>query len=1125
MPFKRLCPPVVAGVRVGVVQRVPPVDRSVFSVNLLINNQLHSVKALVDSGADQNFIQTALARKLGVSLRELEPPLLTSVLNGTKLSPISQVSEPVILKFSGNHVESISFFAMDNSHVSLVLGLPWLQLHNPHINWRDGSILSWSSHCMATCLSSAHLPVCAKISDPDEDIDVSNVPPEYLDLRCVFSKSKATSLPPHRPYDCSINLLPGSTPPKGRIYSLAPPEREAMDKYISESLAAGIIRPSSSPAGAGLFFVAKKDKSLRPCIDYRGLNEITVKNRYPLPLMSTAFELLQGAQFFTKLDLRNAYHLVRIKEGDEWKTAFNTPTGHYEYLVLPFGLTNAPAVFQALVNDVLRDFINRFAFVYLDDILIFSPTLDAHRSHVRRVLQRLLENQLFIKAEKCDFHQRSVAFLGFVISPGVVQMDPGKVEAVTGWAVPSSRRELQRFLGFANFYRKFVRNYSSVAAPLTALTSTKVRFLWNKDAESAFSTLKTMFTTAPVLAIPNPSSQFIVEVDASGTGVGAVLSQRLAKDNRVHPCAYFSRRLSPSEQNYGIGDRELLAIRLALEEWRHWLEGTETPFLIWTDHRNLEYLKTAKRLNSRQARWSLYFSRFNFVLSYRPASKNIKPDALSRLYAPVSQEGPETILPPHCLVATAQLHVETLVQRALAQDPGSANSPPGKLFVPLCVRTQVLQWGHSSLLACHPGIARTLSNLKQRFWWPTMSRDVKGFVAACDTCARSKTSNQPAAGLLRPLPIPHRPWSHIAVDFVTGLPPSCGNTCVMTIVDRFSKAAHFVPLPKLPSAKGTAELLVHHVFRLHGLPMDIVSDRGPQFTALFWKDFCRLIGASPSLSSGFHPQTNGQTERTNQKLEVALRCMVSENASSWSQWLPWIEYAHNSLPSSSTGLSPFQCCLGYQPPLFPTQEEEVAVPSVQAFVRRCRRVWARTRHHLLQAGKKYKKMADRRRVPAPAYRPGHRVMLSTANLPLKVLSRKLAPRFVGPFPVSKIINPCTVKLSLPLSMRRIHPSFHVSQLRPLISCPLSPPVKAPPPPTVIDGGETYMVRRLLKVRCRGRGLQYLVDWKGYGPEERCWVPSRFVLDHRLIEDFHRQNPEAPTRAPRGARKGGGTVTI
>ena len=213
---------------------------------------------------------------------------------------------------------------------------------------------------------------------------------------------------------------------------------------------------------------------------------------------------------------------------------------------------------------------------------------------MRRVLQRLLENQLFIKAEKCDFHQRSVAFLGFVISPGVVQMDPGKVEAVTGWAVPSSRRELQRFLGFANFYRKFVDNYSSVAALLTALTSTKVRFLWNKDAESAFSTLKTMFTTAPVLAIPNPSSQFIVEVDASGTGVGAVLSQRLAKDNRVHPCAYFSRRLSPSEQNYGIGDRELLAIRLALEEWRHWLEGTETPFLIWTDHRNLEYLKTAK---------------------------------------------------------------------------------------------------------------------------------------------------------------------------------------------------------------------------------------------------------------------------------------------------------------------------------------------------------------------------------------------------------------------------------------------------------------------------------------------------------------------------------------------------
>ncbi|KAI7812468.1 hypothetical protein IRJ41_002419 [Triplophysa rosa] len=233
-----------------------------------------------------------------------------------------------------------------------------------------------------------------------------------------------------------------------------------MDKYIQEALLAGLIRHSSSPAGAGFFFVEKKDGSLRPCIDYRGLNDITIKNRHPLLLMSSAFELLQGApRVFTKLDLRNAYHLVRIREGDEWKMDFNTPTGHYEYRVLPFGLTNAPAVFQDLVNSVLGDMINKFVFVYLDDILIFSHSLQEHAQHVRRVLQRLFENQLYAKAEKCEFHTESVMFLGHIISSDGIKEDPAKIKAVANWPIPDSRKALQRFLGFANFYWRFIRNF------------------------------------------------------------------------------------------------------------------------------------------------------------------------------------------------------------------------------------------------------------------------------------------------------------------------------------------------------------------------------------------------------------------------------------------------------------------------------------------------------------------------------------------------------------------------------------------------------------------------------------------------------------------------------------------
>ena len=1106
--------------------KICPAKRSLLPIMLLLSDGAHPLTALIDSGADESFICTATARQLNISVLPLEQPLLTSAINGRSLMRITHVTEPIGVRISGNHSEHLSFHVMDDLHVPIVLGLPWLAVHNPHVNWADNTIMSWSQFCHSHCLTSAAISLSLEPDRSEEFPDLSSVPPEYLDLKTVFSKSRAVSLPPHRPYDCPIDLLEGAMPPKGHLYSLSPAETEAMNKYISESLAAGIIRPSSSPAGAGFFFVDKKDGSLRPCIDYRGLNDVTVKNRYPLPLMSTAFELLQGAHVFTKLDLRNAYHLVRIREGDEWKTAFNTHTGHYEYLVLPFGLTNAPAVFQALVNDVLRDMVNRFVFVYLDDILIFSPSLKEHRHHVRQVLQRLLENRLYVKAEKCEFHQSTVSFLGFIVSPGQLLVDPSKVKAVIEWPRPTTRRELQGFLGFSNFYRKFVRNYSTVAAPLTALTSSKMPFSWNPQAEAAFSKLKHCFTTAPVLTVPDPSLQFVVEVDASETGVGAVLSQRSPKDNKLHPCAYFSHRLSPTEQNYTIGDRELLAVVLALEEWRHFLEGGALPFLVWTDHKNLEYIKSAKRLNSRQARWSLFFSRFNFTLSYRPGSKNVKPDALSRIYSPEKETlPPEPILPPELIVGAALFDVESQVLRAQSREPGPGNGPSNCLFVPTSVRPEVLTWGHGSRLVCHPGVDRTLAFIKRRFWWPSMKEDVAKFVAACDTCARSKHSNRPPAGLLRPLPVPHRPWSHIALDFVTGLPVSEGNTCILTVVDRFSKAVHFIPLTKLPTAKETAELLITHVFKIHGLPQDIVSDRGPQFSAQFWKAFCKLIGATVSLSSGFHPQTNGQTERANQDLEVALRCMTSSNTTSWSRMLPWVEYAHNTLPTTATGLSPFQCCLGYQPPLFPAQEEEVAVPSAQAFIRQCRRTWRRARARLLQSVVYFKKQADRRRSAAPRYNVGQRVWLSSRNLPLKVLSRKLAPRFVGPFPITKIINPSAVRLKLPRPMQRIHPAFHVSQVKPVVLSPLSPPSEPPPPPRVIDGGEVFTVRKLLKARRRGRGLQYLADWEGFGPEERCWIPSRFVLDRSLIDDFHRDNPGAMDGTPGGVRKRGGTVIV
>ncbi|KAI4889258.1 hypothetical protein NFI96_001048 [Prochilodus magdalenae] len=281
---------------------------------------------------------------------------------------------------------------------------------------------------------------------------------------------------------------------------------------------------------------------------------------------------------------------------------------------MPFGLMNAPAVFQRFINEVLKEALDRYAYVYLDDILIFSRTQEEHMGHV-----------LYVKLEKSEFHVSKVSFLGFIVSKGTLAMDPAKIRAVWDWPRPTSLKAVQRFLGFANFFQRFVRNFSMVAAPLTTLTrKTPGHFHWTNEAQQAFEELTRHLTTVPVLQLPDPRAPFIVEVDASDVGVGAVLSQRSGSPNKLHPCAYYSHRLTPAAWNYDVGDRELLAIKLALEEWRHWLEGAEHPFVVWTDHKNLAYIKQAKRLNQRQACWSLFFGRLDFVLTYRPGSENLK---------------------------------------------------------------------------------------------------------------------------------------------------------------------------------------------------------------------------------------------------------------------------------------------------------------------------------------------------------------------------------------------------------------------------------------------------------------------------------------------------------------------
>ncbi|CAJ0967229.1 unnamed protein product [Ranitomeya imitator] len=745
-----------------------------------------------------------------------------------------------------------------------------------------------------------------------------------MHYRDVFEDPKSGALPPHRDCDCAINLIPGSKFPKGRLFNLSVPEHAAMRRYVKESLEKGHIRPSSSPLGAGFFFVAKKDGSLRPCIDYRLLNKITVKFQYPLPLLSDLFARIKGASWFTKIDLRGAYNLVRIKQGDEWKTAFNTPEGHFEYLVMPFGLSNTPSVFQSFMHDIFREYLDRFMIVYLDDILVFSDDWESH----------------------------------------VKQMDPVKVQAIYDWTQPTSVKSLQKFLGFANFYRRFIANFSSIAKPLTDLTKKGADVVnWSSAAVEAFQELKRRFASAPVLCQRDVSLHFQVEVDASEIGAGAVLSQRSSDGSVMKPCAFFSRKFSPAERNYDVGNRELLAMKWAFEEWRHWLEGAKHRVVVLTDHKNLTYLESAKRLNPRQARWSLFFSRFDFLVSYLPGSKNVKADALSRSFVPDS-----------------------------------------------------------------PGVPEPAGILKEG-----------------------------------------------------------------------------------------------HVVRLHGIPENIVSDRGSQFVSRFWLSFCAKMGIDLSFSSAFHPQTNGQTERTNQTLETYLRCFVSADQDDWVSFLPLAEFALNNRASSATLVSPFFCNSGFHPRFSSGQVEPSDCPGVDTVVDRLQQIWTHVVDNLTLSQEKAQRFANRRRCVGPRLRVGDLVWLSSHHVPMKVSSPKFKPRFIGPYKISKVLNPVSFRLDLPASFA-IHNVFHKSLLRRYVA-PMVPSI-VPPAPVLVEGELEYVVEKILDSCVSRRKLQYLVKWKGYGQEDNSWVFASDVHAADLVRAFYLAHPDRPGGSGEGSvtpPQGGGTV--
>lgn len=589
---------------------------------------------------------------------------------------------------------------------------------------------------------------------------------EYQD---VFPEDSPKGLPPVRGIEHQIDFVPGVILPNRPAYRTNPVETKELQRKVEELMEKGHIRESLSPCAVPVLLVPKKDGSWRMCVDCRAINNITVKYRHPIPKLDDMLDELHGSCIFSKIDLKSGYHQIRMKEGDEWKTAFKTKHGLYEWLVMPFGLTNAPSTFMRLMNHVLRAFIGVFVVVYFDDILIYRKCLEEYLEHLESVLSVLRKEELYANLKKCTFCTDNLVFLGFVVSADGVKVDEEKVKDIRDWPSPKTVGEVRSFHGLAGFYRRFVKDFSTIAAPLTEVIKKDVGFKWGEAQETAFQCLKEKLTHSPLLILPDFTKTFEIECDASGIGIGAVLMQ----DRR--PIAYFSEKLGGATLNYATYDKELYALVRALQTWQHYLWPKE--FVIHTDHESLKYLKGQNKLSKRHAIWVEFIETFPYVIKYKQGKENIVADALSRRYVLLNSLDAKLLgFEQLKEMYETDLDFQETFKSCEKSATGHYFRQDGYLFYEnrLCVsncslRDLFVREAHGGGLMGHFGIAKTLKFLQDHFYWPRMKRDAERVCGRCVTCKQAKSKVQPY-GLYTPLPIPTHPWNDISMDFIVGLP-------------------------------------------------------------------------------------------------------------------------------------------------------------------------------------------------------------------------------------------------------------------------------------------------------------------------------------------------------------------
>lgn len=1180
-----------------------------------IINDVHLQRTLIDNGnTGYGSASEWLVRKLQLPTLDISPRLIEGIFDG----PTEQITKVTYLSLDvgGNKQEQVFLYVVPRQKEGLILGRAWLHDQHAVIDEASKSLTFKLSNitlkelprrkyeqlsCNAATFAAMALRAekrpnsrvkifAASLRDIEKALQVKKpveprelLPPHYHQYLKAFDPKEAATLPPHRPgIDHEIPIETDENGkekevPWGPLYNMSREELLVLRKTLMELLDKNWIRASKSSAGAPVLFAKKPGGGLRFCVDYRALNAITKKDRYPLPLIRETLRALSKAKWLTKLDVSAAFHRIRVTEGDEWKTAMRTRYGSYEWLVTPFGLTGAPATFQRYINWVLREYLDDFCTAYIDDILIFSEgSLEDHRSKVKKVLAKMEEAGLTLDIKKCNFEVKQVKYLGYIVEAGKgIQMDPEKIKAIQEWEAPTTVKGVRGFLGFANYYRIFIKSYSEIVHPLTMLTKKDCHFTWGQECQKAFEMLKEKFTQDPILTAFDPDRETFIEPDASTWATGGVLSQ---KDNqgKLHPVAFYSKKNLPAECNYEIHDKELLAVIRCIEEWDAELRSLKDPFTVLTDHKNLETFMKSKRLNERQMRWMGILNHHRFQIKYQPGSKAVLPDALSRRDQdrPTGAEDKrveyrnQVLLPKKLWAGPARTQESEIIsEQPFFQGPFEDNQlselwkrgvredkqyqeawkavqqeqrrfpvdlklqvsisecdiNDGLLrfrerywipsYEPLC--TKLIQQTHDSVLGGHPGRDATFSATARQFFWPNQSEQVRRFVKNCDICGSATIWRHKKWGLLKPLPVPNRIWSEISIDFITGLPQTPeGFTACEVITDRLGKGVMYNAVAD-QTAEATAERFIQNYVRHHGLPKAITSDRGAQWVNAFWKHVCCLVGITRRLSTAYHPETDGSTERHNQEIEHFLRCFICYAQTDWNKLLPIAELCSNNKQAASTGFSPFFLMHGYNVEPIQVKDEHRAEVTdersprakAQEMVDKLKEAQAWAQTAMAAAQQRQEHYANESRQPAERFKPGDKVWLNLKNVRTDRPSKKL-DWIHAKYTVLEEIGTHSYKLDVP---RGIHNVFHASILRPTTSNPLPSQTQTntQPPAIIGEGGEEeWAVEEIVGARTHRSQRQALVKWKGW--HEPTWEPVSQVQDTAALDEFEKKYGDIQT---------------